>query len=251
MNRAKSIFGTYAYISPEQFNRKYDATVLPTTDIFSFGAMFYEIITGELPFGHLQTDSDLSNYIKNMKSGNWHRPTLNQYKPKAEWIEIIEKSLKPNYKDRFQTASEIIPLLGVAERGAPKPHPRKAPLKAGGIVLRVMQGENYGMVYNLSNLIKNACGLITLGRHDYGVSNLIPIIETKSCYVSRHHATIEQCGNESWIIRDGQWRGKDKGWVDSTNGTFVNSTEVARQGLELHLNDIISVGDVKLRLELL
>ena len=59
------------------------------------------------------------------------------------------------------------------------------------------------------------------------------------------------------VIRDGQWlqtRGTEgltkKGeWNRSTNGTFVNSTEVDNRGVVLKAGDIISVGDTKLRVE--
>ena len=38
--KPNQIFGTYAYMPPEQVNRmRGEATVLPTTDIFSFGVL--------------------------------------------------------------------------------------------------------------------------------------------------------------------------------------------------------------------
>lgn len=33
------------------------------------------------------------------------------------------------------------------------------------------------------------------------------------------------------------------------NGTYVNSTPVSSEGMEFHPGDIISIGDVKLRVE--
>lgn len=243
MKRAKAIFGTYAYISPEQFDRKFDATVLPTTDIFSFGVMFYQMITGELPFGRLETDSDLADYIKNMKAGSWKRTNFGN----SKWEEVVARSLKPNFKDRFQSTAEIIPLLGVSSDRFVNSANFTRSIKGGNVGLRVLQGENYGMLYNLSNLIENNCGLITVGRYDFGVSNSVPIIETQSCYVSRYHATIERVGTINWIIRDGQWR--DFSWRESTNGTFVNSTEVNSSGIVMKEGDIISIGDVKLKVE--
>ena len=51
-------------------------------------------------------------------------------------------------------------------------------------------------------------------------------------------------------IRDGQWDKDNKdSWINSLNGTFVNSDEVTMEGKELQLGDIIAIGDVKLRVE--
>lgn len=52
LGKPRQIFGTYAYMPPEQVKRnRGDATVLPTTDIFSFGVMMYQLLTGgNLPF---------------------------------------------------------------------------------------------------------------------------------------------------------------------------------------------------------
>mgnify|MGYP002624090408 CR=1 FL=1 len=120
----------------------------------------------------------------------------------------------------------------------------KAP---NGYSLRIMQGEEYGQVYYLDNLLKGRL-LLTVGRNDTDTVNMIPIRETYSRYISRHHCTLEKddlTGN--WFIRDGQWT--QDGWKLSLNGTFVNSTEVDKYGIQFKLGDIISIGDVKLRVE--
>jgi pSer/pThr/pTyr-binding forkhead associated (FHA) protein len=70
--------------------------------------------------------------------------------------------------------------------------------------------------------------------------------------VSRKHCTLEldyEIGE--WVIRDGQF---DNGtiatcWKNSTNGTYVNSTEVSQEGTIIKPGDIISVGDTKFRVE--
>ncbi|MCM1081518.1 MAG: FHA domain-containing protein [Muribaculum sp.] len=54
--------------------------------------------------------------------------------------------------------------------------------------------------------------------------------------------------NGKLFIRDGQWDKEAKdNWVSSLNGTFINSDEVTMDGAEIHPGDIISIGDVKLR----
>ena len=116
-----------------------------------------------------------------------------------------------------------------------------------------MQGDDYGTVYKLDDLIldkKNA--ILTLGRFGENIINDIAIKEEHSCYVSRKHCTLElDYDIGEWIIRDGQF---DPGaisssWKNSTNGTYVNSSDVGLGGVIIKPGDIISVGDTKLRVE--
>jgi len=47
-NNADKIEGTLAYLAPEQINRKISSDI--RSDIYSFGVMFYEMLTGDSPF---------------------------------------------------------------------------------------------------------------------------------------------------------------------------------------------------------
>ena len=68
LGKPRQLFGTYAYMSPEQADRKGGGvTYLPTTDIFSFGVMMYEFLTGQLPFGTLETLTDVETYQDHAK----------------------------------------------------------------------------------------------------------------------------------------------------------------------------------------
>ena len=253
-----NVFGTYAYMPPEQLDRLRDATVLPTTDFFSFGVMMYEVFTNELPFGELTSDSELVNYIKNIKQGNWNRTRLEQLKIDSKWFNILEMCLHPNFKKRFQNTDEIISKVGYVKQRRHQESDRepspKIVIDSGRIMLRIMQGEEYGQCYYLSKYIpEDKSGVITIGRMDYGINNTINILETESCYISRAHATIERNNQlKKWFIRDGQWRKDATGrgeWRPSTNGTFVNSKDATIGGCELKGGDIISMGDITLRVE--
>lgn len=95
------IMGTPQYMSPEQARgRKIDAR----TDIFSFGILFYEMLTGKLPFegenpidviGSILKDEpkQLGEYVKDIS-------------PELEFI--INKALRKETDERYQHISELL-----------------------------------------------------------------------------------------------------------------------------------------------
>lgn len=256
VGKPKQIFGTYAYMPPEQVNPQKDATVLPTTDIFSFGVMMFQLITGQLPFGDLNDERSLIPYLKNGKTGNWNRSLLMQTKGGDKWANTIEGCLQPNLKNRLQSVDDVLRTIPYGSSGIYAEQDNSSDFSndiVHGILLRVMQGDDYGKVYYLDDILetkRNA--ILLLGRKSSQYDNDIEISEMHSSYVSRRHCTIElDYDLGKWVIRDGQWIKTSNGgqWLSSTNGTYVNSTEVGSNGLQLKPGDIISVGDTKLRVE--
>lgn len=250
----KEVFGTYAYMPPEQVNPKRgDATVLPTTDLFSFGVMLYQLLTCKLPFGSLNDESDLYQYVTKSKNENWDRDALANTPNGSKWMPLIVGCLRSDFRQRIQTAEDAINLLpssGMSSRPV-VPQPIFSNGKKG-ISLRVMQGEEFGKIYRLNEVMQSVNRrILTMGRNDNDVTNLIQIKETESSYISRMHCTLEFDSDTSkWLIRDGQWDASSPyKWRTSTNGTFVGSTEVDSAGIWLSIGDIISIGDVKLRVE--
>ena len=251
----KEIFGTYAYMPPEQINPKRgDATVLPTTDIFSFGVMMYQLLTCEMPFGPLCNESDLYLYVRKVATGEWNRDLLQRTPEGNQWKPLIEGCLHPDFRQRLQTADEVITLLPY--RSSPvavEPEVSSNIYKIHtGIALRIMQGEEYGKVYKLND-IQQCTGrkVLTMGRNDDGISNIIAIKEDDTHYISRKHCTIEYNDiNGTWLVRDGQWdKNSSCGWRQSTNGTFLDSQEVSTNGIYIQPGNILSIGDVKIRVE--
>ena len=257
LGKPQQIFGTYAYMPPEQLNPKKNATVLPTTDIFSFGVMMYQLITGELPFGPLDDEGDLPAYLRNGKSGNWDARKLSVVENGRQWEAMIAGCLQPKFQERLQSVTDVLQLVPNTPYEESFHHyetQQNIPFQSkivNGVLLRVMQGEEYGKVYYLDHMLSGDKAILTVGRRDEHVRNDIPIMENDSSYISRKHCTLELDYNIGcWVIRDGQWdRYTTGGWRKSTNGTFVNSTEVSRSGIPFNPGDIISIGDTKLRAE--
>lgn len=248
LGKPKQIFGTYAYMPPEQVRppRGGSATVLPTTDIFSFGVMMYELLVGRLPFGELRTEADLMLYLENGKNGKWDRKTLGKIKNGVRWQEVIEGCLIPDFHKRFQSADDVLSYFPSSTE-----EPVRLAVSQGNMLLRVMQGEEYGRTYIMEDIMSSGKSVVTLGRLSEDIINDIPIVERNSCYISRRHCTIElDRRSGKWYIRDGQWNKATNGWRNSLNGTFLNSAEVPPTEVLLHDGDIISIGDVKLRVEI-
>ncbi|MBO7260575.1 MAG: protein kinase [Bacteroidaceae bacterium] len=253
LGKPLQIFGTYAYMPPEQVTRSRTATVLPTTDIFSFGVMMFQLITGELPFGKLEDQNDLVRYQKRGKAGDWNRDALLAVPNGFMWEPLIAGCLNPDFKNRIQSAEAAINFV-------PKSPVQNATSGANRVIVNtgnnrkqahtgsrlcVMHGDDFGMVFDLTAISKQTGKLIlTLGR---SVNSLVKINDQ---YISRNHSTLEteQTGLR-WIIRDGQWNFEERVWQKSTNGTYLNSTEIDEYGSQLKHGDIIAIGDVKLKYE--
>jgi hypothetical protein len=180
---------------------------------------------------------------------------LNNHSNGKLFYPVISKCLTPDFKKRLQTVDDVLSLMpsgGSAKLSyMPSDREKIQSTPANGILLRMMQGEEYGNVYKLKDLLRPGNRIITLGRQDVQTNNILAIKENQSSYISRKHCTLEQdYVTGDWYIRDGQWEiNATENWKKSLNGTFVNSTEVSTNGMPVHPGDIISIGDVKLRVE--
>lgn len=95
------VMGTAQYMSPEQARGQ---RVDLRTDIFSFGIVLYEMLTGRAPFSGSSSKEIVASVL------HAEPPPLTRYLPDApeslEWI--ISKALVKDREERYQTAKEML-----------------------------------------------------------------------------------------------------------------------------------------------
>lgn len=93
--------GTVIYMSPEQAKGKH---IDPRTDLWSLGAVIYEMVTGHVPF-EAETPSEVIALILNKEP-----PPLARYEREAplELERIVTKALTKDCEERYQTAKDFL-----------------------------------------------------------------------------------------------------------------------------------------------
>jgi serine/threonine-protein kinase len=112
------IVGTATYMSPEQAKGQ---AVDARTDIFSFGILFYELLTGTLPFSGETALETISSILRD------EPPPLRQSRPDLpnEIERIVSKSLRKDPDERYQTAKDLLIDLKAAKRDVESQHQSK------------------------------------------------------------------------------------------------------------------------------
>jgi hypothetical protein len=109
------VLGTMPYMAPEQIRGE---TVDARSDLFSFGVVVYELVSGKRPFGGA-TSADVSSAILRDAP-----PPLPEVPP--DLARILERCLQKNPRERYQTALDVGNELRRVVRGAPTAAPTPA-----------------------------------------------------------------------------------------------------------------------------
>jgi hypothetical protein len=100
-----SIIGTVSYMSPEQAQGK---KVDTRSDIFSFGVVFYEMLTGARAFSGDSALSTLSAILRDE-----HRPMVQIAPDVPPQLELlITRCLRKNPDERWQSMKDVLAALG-------------------------------------------------------------------------------------------------------------------------------------------
>jgi serine/threonine-protein kinase len=99
------MLGTFDYIAPEQIQASAD--VDRRADVYAFGVLTYEMLTGELPFGHSNVGALLLAHL------NQPPPDPRDLVPDltSDAAHAIRRAMAKSPADRFATAGEFAAAL--------------------------------------------------------------------------------------------------------------------------------------------
>ncbi len=101
--------GTPAYMAPEQIEPDRFGAIGPGTDIYAFGVMFFEMLTGQLPF--------VGGFTELMHSHtNVRPPSPREINPliKSELAHVVIRAMQKSPANRFKSAGEMLEALQTA-----------------------------------------------------------------------------------------------------------------------------------------
>ncbi|HEY7863220.1 MAG TPA: bifunctional serine/threonine-protein kinase/formylglycine-generating enzyme family protein, partial [Thermoanaerobaculia bacterium] len=94
------VLGTLAYLSPEQAEGK---PVDARSDVFSFGTMLYEMLSGKRPFQGASTIGTITAILRDVP------PSIRSLRPEVPeaLVRVVERCLEKNPEDRYPSAAEV------------------------------------------------------------------------------------------------------------------------------------------------
>lgn len=253
----KEIFGTWAYIAPEQENNKNSnfKSLDALADIFAFGVTMFELFTCKYPFPpfRIKDNSDLADYRKNVITGNYSGLKLYAGSLPSEWQNIISTCLQVDPEKRYQSVQQIMNVFGDEniEMNKQSFDSHKTTLH-----IQIVYGKDMYKLYKLDGLKNDrSCSISAngnvvyrLGRKTNDIENEIEITEENTCYISRRHATIEVSSSPKYyLLKDGQYNESEHLWITSKNGVFLNGRKVNMAGSYIKHGDLIVVGDTVMK----
>jgi Tol biopolymer transport system component len=133
LTKTSSTIGTLSYMSPEQIQGEQADT---RSDIFSFGVVLYEMLTGRMPFRGEHEAATVYSIV------NEDPEPIEKYIPdvSAELRHIIAKALEKEPEDRYQSATDLVVDL----RRLKKHSSRVSRIRAGQLAVSVAGGTAAG-----------------------------------------------------------------------------------------------------------
>ncbi len=187
---SKGIIGSPSYMSPEQVKEE---PVEERSDIFSLGAVFYELLTGQQAFPG-------DNYFSIMyKITNEDPPSVRVIRPEVPEIleKIVRKAMARDPSDRYQTCMDFAYDLRVALRGMTGTTRREKVEDVVDYVLNVPFFENFERdqlkeILDASNMIKVRKGKVVVAEGE--IDDSFYIILSGRAAVQKENKNIATIG---------------------------------------------------------
>jgi serine/threonine protein kinase/alpha-beta hydrolase superfamily lysophospholipase len=151
LTQTAGLLGTISYMSPEQANAGRPG---PASDVFSFGVMAYQLLSGELPFKGAGPASILAAICAGRHEPlRRHRADLG-----ADLDQVIERCLKVAPADRFADGRSLLLALRQALEGSrsstvasvPSPRASRAPGSAAHQHIKyALTADGYSLAYSV------------------------------------------------------------------------------------------------------
>jgi TolB-like protein len=170
LTRTGTTVGTIAYMSPEQAEGR---AVDGRTDVWSLGVMFYEMLTGELPFGGEHEGSLLNSILR--KPPRPLRKADPAVSPELE--RVVLKALEKIPADRYRTMTDFLADLEALAEGQ-KPAGAKSGLLRGRI-LGFKKPVFYGGLVVTVAIVLAVIVILTGGSKVYDSIAILPVINEK------------------------------------------------------------------------
>jgi len=105
----KMVLGTPAYMAPEQVEA---GKLTPALDVYALGIVFYEMLTGKLPFtGKTPLELALARLERPPVPIREHLPEIDE-----KWEAVIDRCLQRKPEDRYPDAGAVIAHLDAMDR---------------------------------------------------------------------------------------------------------------------------------------
>ena len=135
MTQSQMVLGTVAYMAPEQ---AMGGEVDERSDLYSLGAMLFELVTGAPPFRGHHPVAVIGQHINASPAAPSHHNPACPLALEA----LILKLLAKDEGHRPQSASEVIAAVDEIGRSISHPQPKPSPGEARNIPLRVLIVED-------------------------------------------------------------------------------------------------------------
>jgi eukaryotic-like serine/threonine-protein kinase len=118
------VLGTARYMAPERIRG--EKNVDGRCDLFSVGAVLYEMLTGVAPFAAESPSASLAAVLENVVDAD---PRI----PPRVWLEVQRALAKRPYERRPNARAMSESLRAAADEGGPGEPPRQAPLRSADV----------------------------------------------------------------------------------------------------------------------